>query len=671
MRRVLFALLLFLAVDGQAQLRESIEVRLVDLTVTVTDAHGQPVRGLKAADFEVYDEGKKQAVTNFDFVDYSVPVPAAARTPAARRNFLIIFDVTNSAASSLLRARSTALEFVTKQVARLDRVAVATLSSQHGLHLLTSFTTDRDLAAAAIRTMGTPRFYQPRDPLLISMGIPNPVDTTLTPIEAAVEEFVKEITAMGQKASADAKRYAVERELTELRELANALDHVTGRKHIIFLSEGFDPKTLAGRTSLSSQESRAEQQSLERGEVWRIDTDNTYGSTRMGGDLRRMIEAMRRSDVVLHAMDIKGLRTDVDPSIGVQAVSNDALYYLSHDTGGTLFKNSNTLTADLGRFLKTQEVTYSIGYRAERGAPGKFRRLNVKVPSLPDAKVSYRVGYYEPTAATKTLDRELQSADIILNRIPVQDLTLTAFAAAVPQKATPGLVPVVLEIDGEALLRSAEGAGTASAEIFVYAFDDNDLARDVLHQKMTFDLDKIKKETLQAGVKFYGTLRLQQGDYSVRALVRSGGKNGFAEVPVVVPSSAEQYAAMPMLFGDMEHGLKVRAPSRPGDQYPFYVADTTFLPATNPILKSGVAREMVLFLYNVPMDSLQVKATVGDHNVPLALVGRTEADENGAVKLLMNVTAPASAKGSGNLLVTIGGGAGADLQQVSIPVRVE
>jgi VWFA-related protein len=667
----LITLILFAAVTLQAQVRDSIEVRLVEVTVTVTDEKGNPVRTLKAEDFEVLDEGKKQTVTNFDVVDYSVPVPASARTPAARRNFLLLFDVTNSAPASLMRARHTALEFVTKQAANLDRIAVATISSQHGIHLLTSFTTDRELVTAAIKTMGSPKFYQPRDPLLISLATPSPVPEAVSDIEAAVLEYVKELTVMGQKAAADAQRFNVEKDIAELTELGQALDHVTGRKQVILFSEGFDPKSLSGRSSLSSTEAREEQQFAELGQIWRVDSDNRYGNASTGANLRRMIEAMRRSDVVLHAMDIKGLRTDVDASAGLKHVSNEGLYLLSHDTGGMLFKNSNSLTTDLGRFLKGQEVTYSLGYRAQRGAPGKFRRLAVKVPSMPNANVSYRLGYYEPANATNALDRTLQSTDIILNRIPVQDLKVTAYAAATPQKASPGLVPVVLEIDGKGLLRSSEGAGDASAEIFVYAFDDDDRARDALHQRMTFDLSKIKQETLAAGLKFYGNLRLQQGEYSVRVLVRSGGKNGFVEIPVVVPSATEQYAAMPMMFGDMNSGLKVRAPARPGDQYPFFVADTTFLPATHPILKPGVPREMVLYLYNVPMDSLEVKAALGSHNAALALVGRTEKDDNGAVKLLMNVTAPPAAVGAANLLVTIGGRAGADLQQVSIPVRVE
>ena len=676
MRRTMILLAVSLFVGGaHAQLRETIDVRLIEVTVTVTDAKGQPVRGLKAEDFELYDDGKRQVITNFDVADYGGPTPPAARTPAARRNFLLIFDVTNAAPASLLRARETALDFVARQAMRLDRIAVATISSQQGLHLLTSFTTDRDLVTAAIRTLGVPRFYQIRDPLLIAFTTPIPADTSLTEVEAAVRTHLEEMTAMNQKVAFDAQRYGVDRQLVELSELGRALDHVTGRKHIIFFSEGFDPRALQGRAQLATQEARQEQAAVERGEIWRVDTDAIYGNTSSGIALRGMIESMRRSDVVLHTMDVKGLRTDVDTREGVKQISNDALYLLSHDTGGLLFKNSNQLTTDLGRFLKSQEVVYTLAFRMRTETPGRFRRLAVKVPSAEGAKVFSRIGYYEPQPASGALPSTLVASDIILNRMPLQEVGVTGFAAAVPQKNIPGLVPVVLDIAGPPLLKSAEGAGNASAEVFVYAFDGDERVRDMLHQRIVFDLGKIDPKTLGAGVRFYGTLRLQQGEYSVRALVRSAGQNGFVEIPVVVPASTEQYAVAPLFFADPDRGVKVRGPSRPGDEYPFHVGEKTFVPASYAALAPGVPREMALFLYNVPMDGLKLKGAVNaggaTRDVSLALLGRTEQDDIGLVKLLMNVTAPAGMRGDGSFLVTIGGSAGADLQEVSVPVRIE
>lgn len=55
---------------------ESIEVSIVNLDVVVTDRSGKPVHGLTAADFEVKEDGKPQAITNF--AEFSSSEGAAA-----------------------------------------------------------------------------------------------------------------------------------------------------------------------------------------------------------------------------------------------------------------------------------------------------------------------------------------------------------------------------------------------------------------------------------------------------------------------------------------------------------------------------------------------------------------------------------------------------------------
>lgn len=62
---------LLFAIEAGAQkpqmpaLSESIDVSIVNLDVIVTDRHGHRVRGLKASDFEVRQDGKVQTLTNF------------------------------------------------------------------------------------------------------------------------------------------------------------------------------------------------------------------------------------------------------------------------------------------------------------------------------------------------------------------------------------------------------------------------------------------------------------------------------------------------------------------------------------------------------------------------------------------------------------------------------
>src|SRR6185436_12166554 len=115
-----------------------------------------------------------------------------------------------------------------------------------------------------------------------------------------------------------------------------------------------------------------------------------------------MGELLRRSDVVLHAIDIKGLRTDVDASAGLKRSSNEGLYLLTRPTGGEVFKNANDLSSSFRSLLKRQEVVYILGFQASGSNPGRFHSLKVKV-KMPGATASHRSGYYELRSAESTL----------------------------------------------------------------------------------------------------------------------------------------------------------------------------------------------------------------------------------------------------------------------------
>src|SRR5918996_4534836 len=89
---------------------ETTEVTVVEVPVQVVK-DGEPVRGLTADNFEVYDGRKKQPVTGFEVLDlYSAPAAqtqaAAQSVPAAaRRHFLMLFDLSFSEPKSIVKAR--------------------------------------------------------------------------------------------------------------------------------------------------------------------------------------------------------------------------------------------------------------------------------------------------------------------------------------------------------------------------------------------------------------------------------------------------------------------------------------------------------------------------------------------------------------------------------------
>src|SRR5690349_4759065 len=101
---LLLLLSLFLGTSAAAQLVESIEVRVANVDVVVTDRAGKPVHGLTKDDFELFENGKLQPITNFYELRETpaeaaaaggqVTLPAATPPPAdlQRRRVVIFID---------------------------------------------------------------------------------------------------------------------------------------------------------------------------------------------------------------------------------------------------------------------------------------------------------------------------------------------------------------------------------------------------------------------------------------------------------------------------------------------------------------------------------------------------------------------------------------------------
>src|SRR5215204_4716778 len=128
-----------------------ISVTLVEIPVEVTKGD-EPVRGLTAADFEVFEGKRSLPIVSFETVNLEVPPEADAPPPppAARRHVLFLFDFALSRPERLLDGIAAARELVEKDLDPRDMVAVGLYLPKGELPLLLSFTSDR---AAARRTL--------------------------------------------------------------------------------------------------------------------------------------------------------------------------------------------------------------------------------------------------------------------------------------------------------------------------------------------------------------------------------------------------------------------------------------------------------------------------------------------------------------------------------------
>ena len=646
--------LLFLVTAASAQVAENITVNYVEVPVTVVDRSGNPIRGLTKANFEITDEGKKRAVSGFDAVDFaSVGDAAAVATiaPAARRNFLLVFDLSFSSPASLARAQAAAKQFVTKMVANQDRVGVASVDVAHGFRLLTSFTTDRSLVAEAI---AHPQGFNAFDPLQLA-GAPFNTDVA-TRMNEASPTLEKRKAATGLDIPTDNfsvdqirglenqqdsyNRANVEREVNLLAGLSKIMRVVRGQKHLVLLSEGFDPKLVQGRDAGVGTEQQAEAAAVEKGEIWSVDNQYRYGSTASTSLIGRLADIARRCDVIVDAVDIRGVRTEVDASQGFVKKSNEGLHLLANATGGTVFQNANDLTQDFQRALKSQEVVYVLAFQAPATDPGTFHKLKVKLVNVPGGRAVARSGYYE-AGGDSAAERTLSDAEIIVNDIAQSGVHMAALAVPFATSGANAQVPVLLEINGNDIAEADDTATTL--EIFTYAFDVEGKVRDSMFQRITLDVGKLGPKLHQSGVKYFSTLSLPPGRYAVKSLVRVADSDlkGFARTDVVVPPKSDLAVSQPLFLDKAAAWVMIRGASHDttGAAYPFEVNGDTFVPSAVVRLTGGEPRRFALFVANAAPEDLTIATQ------PEAKLVSKQRFESGSQILfeLASATPPASA----------------------------
>ena len=356
----------------------------VQVPVSVVDRSGAPVHGLQIQDFELYDQGRLQQISDVAVYDLAVAASETGRLDnspalpsAARRHFLLLFDLSFSRPSQILRARQAARELVLTRLHPQDLVAVMVYSLEHGPRMIITFTPDRAQLARAIDTLGMdrdPSHSASLDPLRFMLAEDAITSTTTSSsadqgrageLRAAMEqvqlEYMNQLAIAAEKDQKAFERSRITAFTRSLGEMARQLDAVRGRKQVLLFSEGFDSRLLLGRGVEDESEREKEQADLNSGRSWQVDSDNRFGNTGLQNDVTRMIEEFRRADCVIQAVDIGGLRAGGEMNRPGRSLGQDALFVMANETGGRLFKEAN----DLGRRAGSRAPEHALDLRAD------------------------------------------------------------------------------------------------------------------------------------------------------------------------------------------------------------------------------------------------------------------------------------------------------------------
>lgn len=621
--------------------RDSARVFEVDIPVFVVDRQGLSVSGLTADDFRIRDGRRPRDIVGFEVYDSDLSLTSQTgegagvrpddEVPAlARRRFLLLFDLTFSSPTAIEKARAAAKQFVLEGLKEDDLAALATFSVEYGPRLLVTFTEDRAQLARGIDTLGLLRQPGQIDPLrffiddpgLISTGTGDFSNESTTIRQALEESGFESMRAIGTYMQRGQRAYVagrIESWASALSQMARSLDSVQGRKQVILFSEGFDGNIFFGRAPMDQDRDPVAQDRL-AGNLWLVDSDESYGNSTLQARVREMLQTFKRSDAVLHTLDIAGLRLGSAESIdraSAPSGADDTLFFLANETGGALIEDTNNFVGRLDDVLSRSRITYVLTIRPDDVEwDGSFRPLKIELADGKGLDVSHRSGYYAPKPFQQLhpLERTLLAADAIASATGNDDVGIELMATPFRSGGQEAYVPVVVEVHGSDLL--PDGVGAMDVELFAYASDLGGSMKDFFSQRLGFEVTDRQSPLARNGFKFYGQMLLPQGEYLLRVLVRElgSGRSGVRTARLTVPDFASRdMQVFPVFYDEPRTWLLAREKPPEGATsvvYPFVLDGEPFVPAVRPAMRPGESAGVVFIAYNLPAAQPDVGSAV-------------------------------------------------------------
>lgn len=551
-------------VDSQDVVR--ITTNLVQIDVSVTK-DGKPVTDLQPEDFEIFEDGKPQTITNFSYVSN---LPGGARTPAPaaviskdkfsapvppakinlsdqRRTIALVVDDLGMSFESMSRLRPQIKKFLDTLLPK-DLIAIIRTGGEVGS--LQQFTNDRRVLENAFdRLRWNPcsraglNVFQPAGPK---------ADDDLNIPEASNTGVCSEVMAFSS--------------FKALHYILQGMGHLPGRKSMMFFSDYLpvqdqepsaheQTKRMAGDTAntpITSVNSEA-----------RKFDDNYYAQ------LERIAEMAIRSSVVIYSVDTRGLqytgataadRTTVTSRVmranpGAAAaeqrmrdrsrqlwIGQQGSDLIAKQSGGFLVRNTNDF--GFNRVMDDQQGYYLIGFRpTEETFNRDFHRLKAKV-KRGGVNVRTRDGFYgfseEETRPPKP-GAESEITKALTSPFGSHNLTvqLTSFFIEEAGKAPALRSFVFLDAHNLAFIDLPDGSRVTNLSISTILFGDNGKVIGQQDQTGTLHFDRAGYErAMRDGIAYsFDTPIKLPGSFQFRVAVRDTGTGliGAAGQFVVVP----------------------------------------------------------------------------------------------------------------------------------------
>ena len=560
-----------------------VTTRMVLVDSVVLDKEGRPVKGLKAGDFTVTEDGVRQRIASFSerISEPANPAPPPVLPPHVTTNrpvmtltnaendtvAVLLLDGLNTPPQDQTYVKQQMLKFLARQYDPNTKLAVIALTSK--LTVLQDFTQDPLLLRAALdrylaqtpavaRTGGqmeTPSASVP--PPIVNLPAqakggptgsgPDPGLPATLAAGGSNATIFEDVAYMMDRFERESENFArdtrISTTLSALEQIARFMSGQSGRKVLLWFSTGF-PFSVVGDSPSA------------------MEAERDYGD-----QIRRTINLLNDAHVATYTIDAGGLVPSSlgDPSIsgrdpgkvvlGIDAnralsgesfqrfSTHDALETIARDTGGRYFGNSNDLDDAIRSALRESSSYYMLGYYpTNKTWSGKFRQIKLQV-DRPGTQLRYRRGYFalNPSNWRKDNGDRTLTAALTANSLPSTEVTFMARALPPPPDSDT-VVEFAVDPSTLSFATEAENQHRSSLQFEVQAFTPEGKLVKAEVQTAEASLseptyERVRKQTLPMNVP----IRLSPGKYILRLGVRDNatGLFGTADLALEVPAKRE------------------------------------------------------------------------------------------------------------------------------------
>ncbi len=499
---------------------ETVNVNVVNVDVYVTDSKGNRVKGLTRDDFQIFEDGRPMAITNFLAMDEGKPAPTGspllvvpnAETPAPapepppavpnaedqRLVLLIYIDNLNLRPFNRNRVLKDLRVFLNTKLRRDDLVML--VSYDRSVHVRQPLTSDPSLVNSQlvelekVSAQGTHADSERRDAL------------------QRIEETNDPSEALGY-----ARQYAESQyndlafSIDALRDIVNGLAGMPGRKAVVYVSDGL--QLIVGQDVYQAVQEKFKDSTG-------ITSSFDYDTSRRFRELTASANANR---VTFYTIDAAGLRSyssisaeNQTPGQGVFIdqiqIQNlqSSIRLMADETGGKALINSNTFLPGLEKIAEDFRTYYSLGYSPQHAGDGRYHEIKVKLKKK-GLVARNREGYRDKSAETEMSDGTLAALSFPFQSNPLG----VDIVFGNPTRRSDGffVVPVDVRIPlGKLVLIPRETESEAATRVFVAAQDTQGGVSEV--QQAAVPIRVPNDQVSSIGGKYY--------TYTLSLLMRAG-----------------------------------------------------------------------------------------------------------------------------------------------------